>query len=160
MGEITVRGPNVMQGYWRKAQETQAAIRDGWMHTGDAAYMDEDGFIFIVDRLKDMIVSGGENIYCGEVENAIARHPAVATCAVIGIPDERWGEVVHAVVVAKPGATPTPEGIQAHCRTLIGGYKCPHSVEFRDALPLSGVGKVLKASLRAPFWEGKTRRVN
>ncbi|HXA47123.1 MAG TPA: long-chain fatty acid--CoA ligase [Burkholderiaceae bacterium] len=160
VGEVIVRGPNVMQGYWQKPKETAAAIRNGWMHTGDGAYMDKDGFIFIVDRLKDMIVSGGENIYCGEVESAIARHPAVATCAVVGIPDDKWGEVVHAVVVKKAGAEVSAEEIQRHCKELIAGYKCPHSVEFRDALPISGAGKVLKTALREPFWKGKTRAVN
>jgi len=160
VGEIAVKGPVVMLGYWNKPAETKAAVRDGWMHSGDAAYMDDEGFVFIVDRVKDMIVSGGENVYCVDVENAIAKHPAVATCAVIGIPHDKWGEAVHAVVVLKPGATATAEAIQAHCRELIAGYKCPSSVEFRESLPLSGAGKVLKTRLREPFWKGKSRRVN
>jgi acyl-CoA synthetase (AMP-forming)/AMP-acid ligase II len=148
-----------MQGYWNKPELTQAAIRDGWMHTGDAGYMDEDGFVFVVDRVKDMIVSGGENVYSAEVENAIARHPAVAACAVIGIPSDRWGEAVHAVVVLKSGQEPDADEIVAHCRTLIAGYKCPRSVEFAEALPLSGAGKVLKTKLREPFWKGRERNV-
>jgi acyl-CoA synthetase (AMP-forming)/AMP-acid ligase II len=159
LGEVVVRGPNVMLGYWNQPELTAQALRGGWMHTGDGAWMDEDGFVFIADRLKDMIVSGGENVYSGEVENAIARHPAVAACAVIGIPDERWGEAVHAVVVAKAGAAVATDDLIAHCRTLIAGYKCPRSVAFVEQLPLSGAGKVLKAALREPFWRGRTRRV-
>ncbi|HWS76490.1 MAG TPA: long-chain fatty acid--CoA ligase [Quisquiliibacterium sp.] len=159
VGEICARGPGVMQGYWNKPELTQAAIREGWMHTGDAGYMDEDGFVFVVDRVKDMIVSGGENVYSAEVENAIARHPAVAACAVIGIPSERWGESVHAAIVLKPGQDASADEIIAHCRTLIAGYKCPRSVAFVDALPLSGAGKVLKTKLREPFWAGRQRNV-
>ena len=159
VGEVVVRGPNVMQGYWKQPELTAQAIRDGWMHTGDGAWMDEDGFIFIADRLKDMIVSGGENVYSGEVENAIGRHPAVATCAVIGIPDERWGETVHAVVVLKKDTQVSVDELIAHCRTLIAGYKCPRSVVFAESLPLSAAGKVLKTQLREPFWQGRTRRV-
>lgn len=160
VGEVIARGPNVMQGYWNKPEQTAAAVRDGWMHTGDGGYMDEDGFVFIVDRLKDMIISGGENIYSAEVENALSQHPAVAASAVIGIPSEEWGEAVHAVVIAKPGASASPDELIAHCKSLIAGYKCPRSVEFREALPLSGAGKVLKTELRKPFWEGQQRQVN
>ncbi len=160
VGEIIVRGPNIMQGYWNKPEETAKALKTGWLWTGDGAYMDEQGYLFIVDRMKDMIVSGGENIYSAEVENVIARHPAVAMCAVIGIPDERWGEAVHAVVVAKPGASLTEDEIRAHCHEFIAGYKCPKSVELRAELPLSGAGKILKRDLRAPYWAGKTRAVN
>ena len=159
VGEVIVRGPNVMQGYWNKPEQTAAALRNGWMHTGDGAYMDEDGFIFIADRLKDMIISGGENIYSAEVENALAQHPSIAACAVIGIPSEQWGESVHAVVVRKPGQDPTPEALIAHCKSLIAGYKCPRSIDFVEALPLSGAGKVLKTALREPFWKGRTRNV-
>jgi acyl-CoA synthetase (AMP-forming)/AMP-acid ligase II len=159
VGEVVVRGPNVMLGYWNHPELTAQAVRDGWMHTGDGAWMDEDGFVFIADRLKDMIVSGGENVYSGEVENALARHPAVAACAVIGIPDERWGETVHAVVVTRKGAQVSVDALIAHCRTLIAGYKCPRSLVFVEQLPLSGAGKVLKTHLREPFWRGRTRRV-
>jgi len=159
VGEVVVRGPNVMQGYWNKPELTAAAIRDGWMHTGDGAWMDDDGFIFIADRLKDMIISGGENIYSAEVENAIAQHPAVAACAVIGIPSDLWGEEVHAVVVRKPGNDTSTADLIAHCKSLIAGYKCPRSVAFADALPLSGAGKVLKTRLREPFWRGRERAV-
>ena len=159
VGEIAVRGPGVMLGYWNKPQLTAATVRDGWMHTGDGAYMDADGFVFIVDRMKDMIVSGGENVYSGEVENALAQHAAVGACAVIGIPSEQWGEAVHAVVVLKPGAAATEDELSAHCKALIAGYKCPRSLEFRAALPVSGAGKILKTELRKPFWEGRERNV-
>jgi long-chain acyl-CoA synthetase len=155
VGEVVVRGPNVMQGYWNKPELTAAAVRDGWMHTGDGAWMDEDGFIFIADRLKDMIITGGENVYSGEVENAVAQHAGVAACAVIGIPSEQWGEAVHAVVVRKPGREVLDADLIAHCKALIAGYKCPRSVDFVDALPISGAGKVLKTKLREPFWQGR-----
>ena len=159
VGEIAVRGPGVMLGYWNKPEMTAAAVRNGWMHTGDGAYMDEDGFVFIVDRMKDMIVSGGENVYSAEVENALAQHAAVAACAVIGIPSEQWGEAVHAAVVFKQGAIATQEELGAHCKTLIAGYKCPRSFEFRSALPVSGAGKILKTELRKPHWAGHDRNV-
>lgn len=160
VGEITARGGNVMVGYWEKPQETAATLRDGWMHTGDAGYMDDEGYLFVVDRVKDMVVSGGENVYSSEVEDALGRHPAVAACAVIGVPDESWGERVHAVVVLKPGAATTPEELRRHTRRLIAGYKTPRSIEFVDALPLSGTGKVLKRQLRAPYWRDAERSVN
>ena len=159
VGEIIVRGGQVMQGYWRKPEETAAALRGGWMHTGDAAYMDDEGYIYIVDRVKDMIVSGGENVYSAEVENAVAQHPAVAACAVIGVPDPDWGERVHAVVVLKPGASATSEEIRDHSKTLIAGYKAPRSVEFVDGLPISGAGKVLKRELRQKYWTEVDRNV-
>jgi long-chain acyl-CoA synthetase len=159
VGEVIVRGPNVMQGYWNMPEQTAAALRGGWMHTGDGGYMDEGGYLFIVDRMKDMIISGGENVYSAEVENALAQHPEVAACAVIGIPSAQWGEAVHAVVVAKPGTALTTEQLIAHCKRLIAGYKCPRSVEFRDAMPLSGAGKILKTELRKPHWEGRERQV-
>jgi acyl-CoA synthetase (AMP-forming)/AMP-acid ligase II len=148
-GEVVVRGGHVMAGYWAKAEETAAAVRDGWMHTGDVAYMDDDGYVFIVDRLKDMILTGGENVYSTEVENALGRHPAVATCAVVGLPDPDWGERVHAVVVLKPGAHTSVDELRRHTNGLIAGYKTPRSVEFVDALPTSGAGKILKSELRS-----------
>ncbi len=163
VGEILVRSPAVMLGYWNRPDETahalQRAPNEGWMHTGDAGWLDDDGFVTIVDRVKDMIVTGGENVYSVEVEQAIARHPAVAACAVIGVPDEAWGERVHAVVVLRPGLAATADDIRTHCKSLIGGYKCPRSVDFVEALPVSGAGKVLKAQLRAPFWSGHDRQV-
>jgi long-chain acyl-CoA synthetase len=161
VGEIVARGDNVMMGYWERPEETAKAVIDGWMHTGDGGYMDEDGYVYVVDRIKDMIISGGENIYSAEVENCVAQHPAVAQCAVIGIPSEQWGESVHAIVVRKHGAEVTPQDIIAFCHDRIAGYKSPRSVDIRDEmLPLSGAGKILKRELRAPFWEGKTRKVH
>lgn len=160
VGEVVVRGANVMAGYWNRPDETRAALRDGWLHTGDGAYMDDDGYLFIVDRMKDMIVTGGENVYSAEVENALSRHPDVAACAVIGIPDARWGEAVHAVVVPRDGRAPDEQALRDHCRALIATYKCPKSIEFRSELPLSAAGKILKRELRAPFWENRARRVN
>jgi long-chain acyl-CoA synthetase len=161
VGEIVVRGPNVMAGYWNKPEETTRALRDGWLHTGDLGYLDKDGFLFIVDRLKDVIISGGENVYSAEVEAAIYQHPAVAMCAVIAIPDEKWGETVHAVIVPKPGQTISDGDIITHCHQYIASYKCPRSVDIRsEPLPMSGAGKILKRELRAPFWVGKTRAIN
>ena len=160
-GELAIRGANIMKGYWNRPAETAAVLADGWYYSGDGAYMDEEGFVFIVDRLKDMIISGGENVYSAEVENAISLMPGVAEVAVIGVPDERWGERVHAIVVARPGATLVAEEIMEHCRDLIAGYKCPRSVDFRDhPLPLSGAGKVLKRELREPYWRNFTKAVN
>ena len=168
VGEVAVRGGHVMLGYWNKPEQTAAVLRDGWMHTGDGGRMDEDGYLYIVDRMKDMIVSGGENVYSAEVENALAQHPAVAVSAVIGIPSAAWGEAVHAVVVLKPGTAAAAgaerdavvQALTDHCRTLIAPYKCPRSLEFRDALPTTGAGKVLKTELRRPHWEGRERAVN
>jgi acyl-CoA synthetase (AMP-forming)/AMP-acid ligase II len=154
IGEIIVRGGHVMLGYWNKPESTASALRDGWMHTGDGGYMDDDGYLFIANRIKDMIITGGENVYAAEVENAVAKHPAVAACAVIGVPDDRWGERVHAVVVVKPGAqTPTEEQIREHSKGQIAGYKSPRSVEFVEALPISGTGKIDKRQLSARYWQ-------
>jgi long-chain acyl-CoA synthetase len=161
-GEIWVRGPNVMAGYWERPEETAAALDpDGWYHSGDAAYADADGYLYIVDRIKDMIISGGENVYSIEVENAIYQHPAVLEAAVFGIPDEQWGERVHAAIVLKPGMNATEDEIIGHCRQLIGGYKLPRSIEFHDQpLPKSGAGKLLKRTLRQPHWQGREQRVH
>ena len=154
VGEVAVRGANVMMGYWERPEETAKAVVDGWMHTGDGGYMDDEGYIYLVDRMKDMIISGGENVYSIEVENAVAQHPAVAQCAVIGIPDPQWGETVHAFVIAKPGHAVNAAELIAFCRDRIAGYKCPRSVDVRsEPFPLSGAGKVLKRELRKPFWE-------
>ena len=162
IGEIIVRGPIVMKGYWRKPELTAQTLRGGWMHTGDSGYFDNDGFLFIADRIKDMIISGGENVYSIEVENAIGSHPDVSQCAVIGIPDQRWGEAVHAIVVPRLGVDGLKaEAIIAHCRHLIAGYKCPRSVAIRkEPLPQSSVNKIDKAALRALFWKGQARQVN
>ncbi len=161
VGEVQVRGPNIMKGYWNLPDVTAAALRGGWYHSGDGGMMDADGYVYIVDRLKDMIISGGENIYSAEVESAISSLAGVAEVAVIGIPDERWGETVHAVVVPRAGATVLPDQVIAHARSLIAGFKCPRSVQIRASpLPLSGAGKVLKTDLRAPFWVGQSKNVS
>lgn len=160
VGEIVVSGEHVMQGYWNKPAETAAAVVDGWMHTGDGGRMDDHGYVFVVDRIKDMIVSGGENVYSAEVESALTTHPAIAACAVIGVPDEEWGERVHAVVVLQPGAALELEELRAHGKERIAGYKCPRSLEIVDALPVSGAGKVLKRELRERHWQGSARAVN
>ena len=159
-GEVCARAGNFMTEYWKRPKETKEAFRGGWYHTGDAGYVDEQGYLFLVDRVKDMIVTGGENVYSAEVESAIASHPAVEQVAVIGIPDEKWGEAVLAVVVGREGASVSEDDLRAHCRELIAGYKVPKTFEFRDEpLPLSGAMKVLKRDLRAPYWEGKERAV-
>lgn len=161
VGEVIVRGPTVMQGYWNQPEATAAALRDGWMHSGDAGVMDENGFVYIVDRLKDMIVTGAENVYSVEVENAISLMGGVAEVAVIGIPDDTWGETVHAIVVPSANCEITEDAVIAHCRNHIAGYKTPRSVEIRTTpLPLSAAGKILKTELRAPFWRDKERGVN
>ena len=160
-GEVYGRGPNIMLGYWNRPEETAAALVGGWYRSGDVAYADEHGYLYIVDRAKDMIISGGENIYTTEVENALYAHAAVLEAAVVGVPHDSWGEAVHAAVVLKPNAVATEAELITHCRTLIAGYKVPRSVDIRsDALPKSGAGKILKRDLRAPFWEGRERAVN
>ena len=159
VGEIAVRGPMVMAGYWNQPEQTAEVLRDGWMHTGDGGVMDDDGFVYVVDRLKDMIVTGGENVYSAEVENAITQLPQVSMCAVIGVPDERWGERVHAVVVLRAGQALDEAALLAHCKAQIAGYKCPRSVEFKAEIPLSPAGKMLKYKLREPYWAGQARRV-
>ncbi|GAB3368897.1 long-chain fatty acid--CoA ligase [Spongiibacter taiwanensis] len=160
IGEIIARGPSMMKGYLNKIDATKEALINGWMHTGDMGYMDDEGYIFIVDRLKDMIISGGENVYCAEVENIVCKHPAVASCAVIGIPCEKMGEQVHAVVVLHPDNSLTQDQLYEHCKSHIAGYKCPRSMQVIDALPMSGAGKVLKTELRQPFWTGRDRSVS
>ncbi|EJW11041.1 Long-chain-fatty-acid--CoA ligase [Rhodovulum sp. PH10] len=149
VGEIAVAGPIVMQGYWKRPDATREVLRDGVMHTGDLGYLDRDGFLYIVDRLKDMIVTGGEKVFCIEVEDVMRKHPAVALCAVVGRPHPIWGEAVHGVVVPRPGASVTADEIVAHCRAHLAGYKVPRSIEFRTAMPLSGANKILKTVLRA-----------
>ncbi|WP_337348134.1 AMP-binding enzyme [Mycolicibacterium confluentis] len=149
-----------MRGYWRMPEATEQALADGWMHTGDAGCMDDEGYIYIQDRVKDMIISGGENIYPREVENALFEHPAVADAAVIGVPDERWGEAVRAVVVLRDGRTTDAAELIEFCRARIARFKCPRSVDFVDELPRNPSGKVLKKDLREPHWQGRTRSVS
>jgi acyl-CoA synthetase (AMP-forming)/AMP-acid ligase II len=150
----------MMLGYWNRPEETAEALRGGWLHTGDAGYMDHDGYLYLVNRIKDMIIVGGANVYSAEAENAVASHPAVAACAVIGVPDDHTGERVHAVVALEPGHTADAEGIRAHCTRLIAAYKTPATCEFVDTLPLSPAGKVLKHELRKPHWEGRSRQIH
>jgi long-chain acyl-CoA synthetase len=160
LGEIVVRSDMLMNGYFNNPAATASVMRDGWMYTGDAGTLDEDGFLYVADRVKDMIVTGGENVYSIEVERVLFMHPAVREAAVIGIPSEQWGESVHAVVVLKDGEAATPEELIAFCREHIGGYKCPRSVEFRaEPLPTTPVGKVRKNVLRDPYWAGRDRKI-
>ncbi len=158
-GELWVRGPNVMLGYWNRPDETAAALVDGWYRTGDVVTQDDDGYLYLLDRARDMIITGGENVYSLEVEAALVRHPAVAEAAVFGVPDDRWGEAVHAVVV--PRSQITEEVLLDHCREHIAGFKLPREIDLRDEpLPKSGAGKILKTQLREPFWAGRERRVS
>ena len=160
-GEVVVRGPHTMIGYWNRPDETAAALQNGWVFTGDAGYFDEDGYLFIVDRVKDMIVTGGENVFTTEVENALISHAAVQDVAVIGIPDEEWGEAIHAIVILHENMAVSNSELIEHCRVLIAGYKLPKSISYRsEPMPLSGAGKVLKTELRQPYWEGRDRQVN
>jgi len=161
IGEVIVRGPNVMPGYWNKPEQTAEALRNGWYHSGDLGAMTAQGHIFLVDRAKDMIISGGENVYSTEVEEVLYQHPAVLEAAVFGVPDARWGEAVHAVVVPRPGHEVDAISLMAFCREHIAGYKVPKQIDLRrDPLPKSGPGKVLKRELRAPFWAGHTAQIN
>ena len=160
VGEVICRSPQVMLGYWNLPEATARTIRDGWLHTGDAGYRDKDGYLYIYDRLKDMIISGGENIYPAEVESALFGHPAVADVAVIGVPDEQWGEAVKAIVVPKPGASIGAEELIAFARQRIAGFKVPRSVDFLAALPRNPAGKILKRELRKPYWGDRTRQIN
>jgi len=159
VGELAARGSNIMKGYWRKAEQTDEVLKDGWYRSGDMGYMDDEGFVFLVDRAKDMIVSGGENVYCTEVEEALYKHPAVLEAAVFGVPDEDWGEAVHAVVV--PRESVTSDELIAFCRDHIAGYKLPKAITLsNEELPKSGPGKILKRELREPFWQGHDAKVN
>jgi long-chain acyl-CoA synthetase len=161
VGEVVVRGPNVMLGYWKKPAETAAALRDGEYWTGDLGRMDDEGYLYLVDRCKDMIVTGGENVYCAEVEDALYRHPAVLEAAVFGVPDDKWGEAVHAIVVPRPEhAEIDAAALVAFCRERIAHFKVPKAIDLRsEPLPKSGPGKVLKRELRAPFWKGRDRSI-
>jgi long-chain acyl-CoA synthetase len=162
IGEVVVRGPNVMVGYWNKPEQTDSVLIDGAYWSGDLGYMDDEGYVFLVDRSKDMIVTGGENVYCTEVEEVLYQHEAVLEAAVYGVPDEKWGEAVHATVVPRAEhSNVAPETLIEYCREQIAGYKVPKGIEIRqEELPKSGPGKVLKRELRAPFWEGSDRAVN
>jgi long-chain acyl-CoA synthetase len=161
IGELWTRSGRNMAGYWANEAATANAITaDGWFKTGDAGYRDDDGYLYLHDRLKDMIVSGGENVYPAEVENVLAKHPGVADVAVIGVPDERWGEAVKAVVVRAPGSEVSDVELIAFAREHLGGYKLPKSVDFTDVLPRNPSGKLLKREIRAPYWEGADRQIS
>ncbi|MFC7441696.1 long-chain-fatty-acid--CoA ligase [Laceyella putida] len=160
VGEIIVRGPNVMKGYWNQPELTAEAIRDGWYHSGDLAYRDEEHYFYIVDRKKDMIVTGGENVYSVEVEQVLYRHPVVVEAAVIGVPDPVWGEAVKAIVVKRNGPEADEQALIDFCRRQLAGFKVPKSVEWVDELPKSGAGKILKRKLREAYWAGREKKVN
>ncbi|MEO5898522.1 MAG: long-chain-fatty-acid--CoA ligase [Ilumatobacteraceae bacterium] len=163
VGEIWINGPQIMLGYWNMPEETAKSITDGWFHTGDAGYVDADGYLYIHDRVKDMIVSGAENVYPAEVENVLMNHPGIADIAVIGVPDEKWGETAKAIVVRAgndEGAALTEREVIDFARERLAKFKCPTTVEWVDALPRNPSGKVLKKDLRAPYWEGRSRNVN
>jgi acyl-CoA synthetase (AMP-forming)/AMP-acid ligase II len=160
VGQILGRGPQLMQGYHNRPDATAEALAGGWMHTGDAGYLDAEGFLYVSDRVKDMIISGGENIYPREIEDVLFQLPAVADAAVIGVPDEKWGETVKAVIQIKDGESLTEAELRAHCRANLGGFKQPTSFDFIDQIPRNLSGKVLKKDLRAPYWEGRGREVS
>jgi acyl-CoA synthetase (AMP-forming)/AMP-acid ligase II len=159
VGEIRVRGETVTPGYWNRPEETRAAFEDGWLKTGDLAVIDREGFVTIVDRAKDMILSGGENVYSTEVEHALYAHPSVLEAAVFGVPDDTWGERVHAAVVLRASATASTEELIAFCRARLSAFKCPRSIDFLAELPRTGSGKIQKRALREPFWAGRVKRV-
>jgi long-chain acyl-CoA synthetase len=160
VGEVVCGGPKIMAGYWRKPEATAAVLKNGWYHTGDMGVLDGQGYLTLVDRKKDMIISGGENVYSIEVESLLSLHPAVAEVAVIGIPDDKWGEAVTAVVVPRAGASPQPEELIGFCRGKIANYKVPKSVVFRaEPLPKTGPGKIAKRVLRDPYWKDKGRKI-
>jgi fatty-acyl-CoA synthase len=158
-GEVCARSNHVFEGYWNQPEETAKAIKDGWFHTGDGGYQD-DAYIAISDRKKDVIITGGENVSSIEVEDCLFQHPAVLEAAVIGVPDEKWGETIKALVVLRPGASATEHELIDHCRRRLAHFKCPTSVELRDALVRTATGKLQKFKLREPYWAGRTRRVN
>jgi acyl-CoA synthetase (AMP-forming)/AMP-acid ligase II len=158
-GELLIRSPALASGYWKKPEATAAAFAKGWYHSGDIAIRDAEGLLYIHDRLKDMIVSGGENIYSTEIESVLSTHPAVAAVAVIGIPDDRWGEAVKACVVLKAGTKVDDTELLGYCRERLAGYKVPKSIDFHESFPMTGSGKVAKKDLRAPYWQGRGRSV-
>jgi long-chain acyl-CoA synthetase len=159
IGEIAIRGKCMMMGYWKNPELTTQALRNGWYHTGDMGYIDEDGYLFLVDRKADMIVTGGENVYPKEVEDVLYQHPAVAMAAVVSAPDEKWGERVQAAVVLNPGQNATEADLIAYCKERLAGYKCPKVVEFWDKLPTTPVGKILRKDVKKKFWEGRDRSI-
>ena len=158
-GEIVVRGPNVMKGYWKRPDETEKTLRNGWLHTGDIGRFDQEGYLYIVDRKKDMIISGGFNVYPTEVENALTKHPAISEVGVFGIPDDQWGETVCAHIVLNPGESAEAEEIIDFAGNHLARYKKPRRIEFVSSLPRTPSGKVLRRQLREPYWQGQDRKV-
>jgi long-chain acyl-CoA synthetase len=159
IGEVVAYGKNVMMGYWKNPELTSKTVRAGWHHMGDMGYIDEEGYLYLVDRKADMIITGGENVYPKETEDVLYEHPAVMECAVVSKPDEKWGEIVHAAVVLKEGETASEAELIKHCREKLAGYKCPKSVEFMNELPKSPVGKILRKEVRAPYWQNTERSI-
>jgi acyl-CoA synthetase (AMP-forming)/AMP-acid ligase II len=159
MGEVVVRSDVVMKGYWHDPAATAETLRHGWLHSGDLGYMDRDGYLYLMDRSKDMIISGGENIYPREIEETLIQHPAVREVAVIGVPDEKWGESVKAVVSLVPGQTVTEEELINFCKARLASYKKPKSVDFIEQIPKNNYGKVMKRELRERYWKGKKRQI-
>jgi len=159
-GEVLARSNNVFAGYWQQPDESAKVLVDGWFHTGDEGHIDDDEYLVISDRKKDVIISGGENVSSVEVEDCLFQHPAIAEAAVIGVPDQRWGETVKALIVVRPGQQVTEAEVIEFCRSRLSHFKCPTSVEFRDVLARTATGKLQKFKLRAPYWEGYERRVN
>ena len=157
VGEVAVRGPNITQGYWKNPELTAQKIRDGWLYTGDVGSVDDEGYLYLVDRKADMIITGGENVYPAETEAVLYRHPAVYECVVVSAPDEKWGERVQAVVVLKESASATEDELIAHCKASLAGYKCPKQVAFWDQIPKSTVGKILRREVKVTFWEGRDK---
>jgi acyl-CoA synthetase (AMP-forming)/AMP-acid ligase II len=160
VGEIIVKGDIVTKGYWKLPEETKKSIKKGWLYTGDMAVIDEEGYVTIVDRKKDMILTGGENVYSTEVENVLYMHTAILECAVVGVPDPKWGEAVKAIVVLKPGQRVTEQEIIQFCKEKMAHYKAPKSIDFIDALPRTGSGKIHKKNLRDKYWEGYEKKVH
>lgn len=160
IGEIVVRSDNVMKGYWNAPELTKDTLKNGWLFTRDLGRLDEDGFLFLVDRKSDMIISGGFNIYPAEVEKTLDSHPAVLETAVVSFPDPKWGESVKAVVVLNPGMSASEQDIISHCKNILAHFKAPKSVDFVDALPKSPVGKTLRRVIKDKYWQGKDRKIN
>jgi fatty-acyl-CoA synthase len=159
-GEVLAQSNVVLDGYWQQPEATEAALEGGWFHTGDGGYVDDEGYLTISDRKKDIIITGGENVSSIEVEDCLYKHPAVSEVAVIGVPDEKWGETVKAIVVLKPGASADVESIITFCKDGLARYKAPTSVDFVDAIPRTATGKVQKFKLREPYWTSRDRQVN
>jgi long-chain acyl-CoA synthetase len=160
VGEVLGKGKNIMMGYWKLPEKTRETVINGWLHTGDLGYMDKAGYVFLVDRKNDMIITGGENVYPNEVENLLMAHPAVLEAAVIGVPDQKWGEAVKAIVVLKQGKTATADEIIKYCKSKLAGYKCPKSIDFKDVIPKTGAGKISRSALKKDYWKGQDRMIS